>query len=137
MQVEDYMLLLEYQTRGGGRPPQAARDNLRFQADAILLAHVKPAGSGRSGAAHQSTFTCNKLVNVSDVYGSSTPVAGANPPPPLAVMNGLSYEGAGTDIPSRALMFLVNRCVDIFFVISSSVLLLGTRIKREDRGVER
>lgn len=111
MLVEDYMFLLKYETRGGGRPSEAARDHLKFQVDGILLAHVKPSAQARS------TFTCNTSVTVDDVYGSGTIAAGAAPPSALAVMTGLSYEGAGIDIPTRAITFLINRCASITITI--------------------
>lgn len=95
--LEENLLLLNYKTRGGGRPSALAANHLKQSADAVLLAHKR--GDGRN------TFTCNKKVTVDDVYGHGSEVS----PPVLAVMGDLPYEGASTDIPTRALQFLINR----------------------------
>lgn len=100
MQVEDDLLVLQYKSRGGGRPSHAARDHLRPASDAILLAHMP--------GDEQTSFTCHKRVTVDNVRGMVTTVSGPVPAS-TSVILGLSYEGAETDIPKKALTFLVNR----------------------------
>ncbi|CAM9870505.1 unnamed protein product, partial [Choristocarpus tenellus] len=50
-------------------------------------------------------FTCNKRVIVDDIFGHGRDAS----PPVLQTMLNVEYEGAASDIPMRALHFLVNR----------------------------
>lgn len=93
--------------------PEAARDHFRCQADAILLAHMKPATINNSADQGRPAFTCNMRVTASNTYSNTILPAGVAPTPHLPVMNGLSCERARTGIPTKALTFLVNRCVGV------------------------
>lgn len=116
--MEDDLLTLYYQSRGGGRPSHAARDHLRQAADAILLAHMP--GDG------QTSFTCDKRVTVDNVGGMVTSLDGFLPAS-TSVIAGLPYEGVETDIPMKALTFLVNRYLYFPTYRCAVLKLLGIR----------
>lgn len=107
LRVEESVLVLNYKSRGGGRPSTAGRDDLKGTNGCLMLAHLPPV-EGRPG------YTCNKRVTPADIHGhgSSVDATGApSSPVALSIMSDLTYEGANVDIPRRALTFLINRFV--------------------------
>lgn len=100
MSVEDNHLLLQYSGRSGGRPAIGATNHLRRNVDCVLIAH---------NAASGKAFTCNSRVTVDDVYGQHN--NGGPAPAVLPLMSAIPFAGADTDIPDRALQFLINRLV--------------------------
>ena len=84
------------QDEGGECRASGTENHPRPTADAILLAHNGGAG-----------LTCIKRVTVDGIYGHESDV----PPPVLAVMRDLDYQGAGKGIPPRVLHFVINRLV--------------------------
>lgn len=89
--------MLGYSKRGGGRPASGKENYLKCSMDMILLVHTEG-----------TAFTCNKRVTVEDTFGHGSEAS----PSAFQLMHDVEFEGATTDIPMRALHFLINRFVD-------------------------
>ena len=83
-----------YKKTGPGRPAAGTQNHLKGNVDMVLLAHT--AGS---------VFTCNKRITVDDTFGHGNDASLSV----LSCMYDLEYEGGATDLPMRALHFLINR----------------------------
>lgn len=100
LEAEDQLLLLQYRGLKAGRVPQKARNRVRQQLDAVILAH--PTDNNDEIV----DFACNSNVTVSDVFGLST--SGKEPALPLMADIPVS-ESLGCDLPPICLQFLVNK----------------------------
>lgn len=112
------MLVLNYKSRGGGRPSAAGRDDLKATNGCVMLAHFPPA-EGRPG------YTCNKRVTPADIHGhgGSVDATGApSSPVALSIMSDLTYEGANVDIPEEGLD-VFDQQVCLFALRFSTVFL--------------
>lgn len=96
--VEQTPLLLIYKGLRSERTSQEAAFHLQLTADLLVIAH-KTTQPGKS-------FTCNNSVSTDDLTGDGTTGSGGRAAEGL--MTELPIEVA-TDIPTRALTFVINR----------------------------
>lgn len=100
LEAEDQHLLLHYHGLKAGRVRHQARNHVRRQVDAVILAH--PTDNNDEVV----DFACNPNVTVSDVFGLST----SGKEPALPVMADIPVsESLRCDLPPICLQFLVNR----------------------------
>lgn len=102
LDVEPDPVVIQYATRGGGRPSSTSSIHMQHNIDLICIAH-------------NSSQNClpyvNTRVTTEDISGAS-PSPGATSSSACRTyqfMGEVPYPGADTDIPNRALTFLINR----------------------------
>ncbi|CAN0535528.1 unnamed protein product [Ectocarpus sp. 12 AP-2014] len=105
LEVEDHPMLVEFESRGGGRPGHKSdRRHLTGRVHQFLVAHQATTGDSIPSV----RFTCNETVTADDVHGAESSSG-----PCLNLMKAVPFENALSPFPPRLLTMCINRFTNL------------------------
>lgn len=111
LEVEDHPMLVEFESRGGGRPGHKSdRRHLTGRVHQFLVAHQATTGDSIPSV----RFTCNQTVTADDVHGAESSSG-----PCLNLMKAVPFENALSPFPPRLLTMCINRFVGVMLSLDS------------------